>query len=306
MLFLCYGVEKSGLAGHSKYDERCWNMKMKRLVFDLWIDIVGGLLIGIGIYNFAANAKFPLAGISGIALILYRLFGIPIGMATIFMNVPIAIVCYRTLGKEFFLKSVRSVIITSVIIDYVVPLLPVYSGDRMLAAICTGIISGLGYALIFMNGSSTGGMDFVSMTVKALKPHISLGKIVFVLDCVIVVLGGVIFRNVDGTIYGLIITYLLTVVIDKVMYGIDAGKMTLIVTEHGQEVADKIDEYIGRGSTLLKGRGSYTGIEKEVVMCACNNKQMYAIRKMVKEVDPKAFTVIMESNEVVGEGFKED
>ena len=281
MFFLCYGVEKSGLAGHSKYDERCWNMKMKRLVFDLWIDIVGGLLIGIGIYNFAANAKFPLAGISGIALILYRLFGIPIGMATIFMNVPIAIVCYRTLGKEFFLKSVRSVIITSVIIDYVVPLLPVYSGDRMLAAICTGIISGLGYALIFMNGSSTGGMDFVSMTVKALKPHISLGKIVFVLDCV-------------------------TVVIDKVMYGIDAGKMTLIVTEHGQEVADKIDEYIGRGSTLLKGRGSYTGIEKEVVMCACNNKQMYAIRKMVKEVDPKAFTVIMESNEVVGEGFKED
>ena len=142
------------------------------------------------------------------------------------------------------------------------------------------------------------------MTVKALKPHISLGKIVFVLDCVIVVLGGLIFRNVDGTIYGLIITYLLTVVIDKVMYGIDAGKMTLIVTEHGQEVADQIDQYIGRGSTLLKGRGSYTGVEKEVVMCACNNKQMYAIRKMVKEVDPKAFTVIMESNEVVGEGFK--
>ena len=279
-------------------------MRIKRIVYDVFVDILGGLLIGVGIYNFAVNAEFPLAGISGIALILYRLFGAPIGMATILMNIPIAIVCYRTLGKTFFVKSVRSVIITSIMIDYIVPMLPVYEGDRMLAAICTGIFSGLGYALIFMNGSSTGGMDFVSMTVKALKPHISLGKIVFVLDCVIVVLGGLIFRNVDGTIYGLIITYLLTVVIDKVMYGIDAGKMTLIVTEHGQEVADQIDQYIGRGSTLLKGRGSYTGVEKEVVMCACNNKQMYAIRKMVKEVDPKAFTVIMESNEVVGEGFK--
>lgn len=281
-------------------------MNWKKLAYDIFIDILGGVLIGVGIYNFAANAEFPLAGISGIALILYRLFGLPIGLGTILMNVPIAVGCYRTLGREFFVRSVRSVIITSLIVDYVVPLLPVYSGERMLAAICTGIFSGLGYALIFMNGSSTGGMDFVTMTIRAKNPHLSLGKIEFVLDCIIVVLGGVIFRNVDGTIYGLIITYLLTVVIDKIMYGIDAGKMTLIVTERGPEVAEKINEYIDRGATLLKGRGSYTGTEKDIVMCACNNKQMYIIRKMVKEVDPKAFTVIMESNEVVGEGFKVD
>lgn len=281
-------------------------LNWKKLGYDILIDIFGGILIGIGIYNFAANAEFPLAGISGIALIFYRLFGLPIGLGTILMNIPIAVGCYRTLGRIFFVRSVRSVIITSLIIDYVVPLLPVYSGDRMLAAICTGIFSGLGYALIFMNGSSTGGMDFVSMTIRAKNPHLSLGKIVFVLDCVIVVLGGVIFRNADGTIYGLIITYLLTVVIDKIMYGIDAGKMTLIVTERGMEVAERINEYIERGATLLKGRGSYTGTEKDIVMCACNNKQMYVIRKMVKEVDPKAFTVIMESNEVVGEGFKAD
>lgn len=281
-------------------------LNWKKLGYDILIDIFGGILIGIGIYNFAANAEFPLAGISGIALIFYRLFGLPIGLGTMLMNIPIAVGCYRTLGRIFFVRSVRSVIITSLIIDYVVPLLPVYSGDRMLAAICTGIFSGLGYALIFMNGSSTGGMDFVSMTIRAKNPHLSLGKIVFVLDCVIVVLGGVIFRNADGTIYGLIITYLLTVVIDKIMYGIDAGKMTLIVTERGMEVAEKINEYIERGATLLKGRGSYTGTEKDIVMCACNNKQMYVIRKMVKEVDPKAFTVIMESNEVVGEGFKAD
>lgn len=279
-------------------------MNWKKLAYDLFIDVLGGILIGVGIYNFAANAEFPLAGISGIALILYRLFGLPIGLGTVLMNVPIAVGCYRTLGREFFVRSVRSVIITSVIVDYVAPLFPVYSGERMLAAICTGIFSGLGYALIFMNSSSTGGMDFVSMTIRAKNPHLSLGKIVFVLDCIIVVLGGVIFRNVDGTIYGLIITYLLTVVIDKIMYGIDAGKMTLIITEKGQEVAEKIDEYIDRGATILKGRGFYTGEEKDIVMCACNNKQMYVIRKMVKEVDPKAFTVIMESNEVVGEGFK--
>ena len=274
-------------------------INMKKLAYDIMIDILGGLLIGAGIYNFAVNAEFPLAGISGIALIFYHLFRLPIGWVTMILNVPIAIGCYKTLGKEFFIRSVRTVIITSLIIDYVVPLFPVYTGDRMLAAICTGIFSGLGYALIFMNNSSTGGMDFITVAIKVKNPHLSLGKIVFITDAIIVTIGGVMFGDVDATIYGFIITYLLTVVID-------AGKMTLIVTEKGKEVAEKIDQYSGRGSTLLKGQGSYSGIEKEVVMCACNNKQMYTIRKLVKEIDPLAFTVIMESNEVVGEGFKEE
>ena len=90
------------------------------------------------------------------------------------------------------------------------------------------------------------------------------------------------------------------------MYGIDAGKLTMIVTEKGDEVAQAIDNISGRGSTLLRGVGSYSKEEKQVVMCACNNKQMYAIRQAAKQVDEKSFIVIMESNEVVGEGFKED
>lgn len=281
---------------------KTWNWK--KLGYDIVIDVIGGILIGVGIYNFAANAEFPLAGVSGLALILYRLFGLPIGWGTILLNVPIAAGCYRTLGRTFFLRSVRSVIITSLITDYIAPLFPAYSGDRMLAAICTGIFSGLGYALIFMNNSSTGGMDFISMAVRVKNPHIPLGKIVFVLDVVIVLFGGAIFRDIDATIYGLIISYLLTVVIDKILYGIDVGKMTLIVTDQGKKVAGIIDEYSARGATILKGKGSYTGNDKDIVMCACNNKQMYAIRKMVKSADPKAFIVIMESNEVVGEGFK--
>ena len=281
-------------------------LDVKKILYSIGVDFLGGLLIGIGIYNFAVNASFPLAGISGIALIFYHLFKLPIGFVTMLLNIPIAILCFKTLGRRFFARSVQSVIITSLVIDYVVPLLPLYSGDRLLAAVCTGVFSGLGYALIFMDNSSTGGMDFITMAVKFKRPHISLGKIVFISDTIVVLIGGFIFRDVDGTIYGMIITYLLTIVIDKILYGIDAGKVTLIVTEKGKEVSRLIDEYSGRGSTLIKAEGSYSGNEKEVVMCACNNKQMYTIRKLVKQVDPTAFTVIMESNEVVGEGFKSE
>lgn len=276
----------------------------RKLLFDILVDVVGGFSAAIGVYNFAANASFPLAGVSGISLIIYRLFGIPIGLMTILLNVPIVLVCFRFLGKRFFLRSLKTLAIASVIMDYIAPLFPVYQGERMLAAVCTGVFAGFGYAIIFMNQSSTGGMDFVTLSVKAKKPHLSLGKIVFAADTLIVLLGGIIFQDVDGVIYGIMITYLVTRIIDKITYGISAGKMALIVTERGKEVAAVIGEF-GRGATFLKAEGSYSGNAKDVVMCACSNKQMFGIKKKVKRVDPDSFTIIMESNEVMGQGFRD-
>lgn len=279
----------------------------KELGLDLLVDLAAGMVIAIGVYNFALNANFPVAGFSGVAIILYHLLGLPVGIGTIILNVPVAIFCYKFLGRTFFLKSVKSMLISSALMDYVAPLLPVYDGSRFLAALCMGVLCGIGYAMIFMRGSSTGGQDFISVAVKKVKPHMTLGIITFVLDMVTIILGTVlVFHDVDGLIYGIIVTYLMAIVMDRIMYGIDEGKLTLIVTERGEELAKQIDAYSGRGSTILKGMGSYSRQNKDVVMCACNNKQMYTIKKMVHKLDPKAFTIIMESNEVVGEGFKEE
>lgn len=282
------------------------NKKWKELTVDMAVDIIAGMVIAVGIYNFALHADFPVAGFSGMAIILYHLFGIPVGAGTILLNVPVAVFCYKYLGKVFFLKSVKTMIISSVLMDYVAPLLPVYDGSRLLAALCMGVLTGIGYAMIFMRGSSTGGQDFITMAVKKAKPHMTLGVITFVLDMITILLGSmIVFQDVDGFIYGVIVTYLMATVMDRIMYGIDEGKMTLIVTEKGREMAAQIDQYSGRGSTILKGIGSYTGKEKAVVMCACNNKEMYTIKRLARDVDPSSFTIIMESNEVVGEGFKE-
>ena len=283
------------------------SINWKEIGMDILIDIVPGMVIAIGIYNFALYANFPVAGFSGMAIILYHLLGIPVGAGTIILNVPVAIFCYKFLGRTFFLKSVKSMVISSFLMDYVSPLLPVYEGDRLLAALCMGVLTGVGYALIFMRGSSTGGQDFISVAIRKVKPHMTLGVITFVLDMMTILLGSVIvFKDVDGFIYGLIVTYLMATVMDRIMYGIDEGKMTLIVTDKGKEVSGKIDEYLDRGSTIIKGTGSYTGQEKDIVMCASNNKEMYTIKRLARQVDPKSFTIIMESNEVVGEGFKEE
>lgn len=273
---------------------------------DILYDILAGLLIGIGLQNFAINAAFPVAGFSGVAIVLFHLIGLPVGLGTIILNVPVAILCFRFLGKNFFFKSVKTIIITSVIIDYIAPLFPAYDGSRFLAALCTGVFCGIGYAIIFTRGSSTGGQDFITVSIKQVKPHLTLGAITFILDLVTIIIGFiVIFKDVDGLIYGIIVTYLMTLVMDKVLYGTNQGKMTLIVTTKGAELSKQIDAYSGRGATILKGKGSFSGENKDVVMCACNNKQMYTIKKIAHRLDPAAFTIIMESNEVVGEGFSD-
>lgn len=289
-------------------ERNCENMKWskaKEIMLDLAADILGGLFIAIGVYNFAVASGFPVAGISGIAILFYHFWNIPIGFMTNILNIPIAIACYRLLGKTFFLKSIKTMLISTVLLDVIAPLFPVYEGDLMLSCICMGVFSGIGYALIYTRDTSTGGADFVIMAVRKWKPHLSLGKIIIIFDFVVVIAGGILMEgDVNSIIYGLISTYILSVVVDKAMYGIDAGKLTLIVTDHAQEVADKISELTDRGSTILKGVGSYSKEEKQVVMCACNNKQMHMVQKAVKEIDKGAFLVTMESSEVRGEGFK--
>jgi len=279
-------------------------ISFKQLAKETAADIAGGLLIAVGVYNFALHASFPLTGVSGICMILYRLFGLPIGLGTVLINIPIAICCFRLLGRGFFLRSIKSMLISSFIIDFVAPLLPVYTGQPLLAAVCTGALSGLGYGLIYMNNSSTGGSDFIIMSIKALRPHMSLGSISFLTDGCIILMGGLMFSDADGIICGMIMAYILSQVVDKVMYGVDRGKVAFIVTSMGSEVAREIERACGRGATLLKGVGSYTGDDLDVVMCACGNKQMFLVQRAVKTADPRAFTVVMESSEVLGEGFK--
>ena len=277
----------------------------KRISIDVLVDMIGGILLTIATYSFAVPADFPMTGVSGVALIFYHSFGLPVGALTVILNIPIIICCYKTLGKQFYIKSLRSTLITSAVMDILGPQLPLYQGDLILAAICTGVLLGIGYAIIFMRGSSTGGFDFIMMAIKYYRPHLSLGKIGFALDAMVILIGAVTIGNgMDSVIYGLVLNYLYSTVLDRLISGTSSGKLTLIISDHPREIVDEIDKLVDRGSTLLKAIGGYTGEEKEVVMCASSSKEMYAIRKRVHEIDERAFVIVVESNEVIGEGFR--
>lgn len=280
-------------------------MSSRRLKWEsIFLETLGSLLVAVSVSNFAAAFQFPMTGFTGISLIMYRLFRVPLGMSNILLNIPVTLLCFRMLGKGFLLRSLRCMVVSSIFMDYVTPLFPVFTGDRLLAAICTGVIGGIGYALIYLQSSSTGGADFIIMALKARYPYLPLGNITFTFAVGVIALTWAIFGDTEGVIYGLIINFLSGAVINKIMYGMNAGKLTMIITEDGRKISEGIESCCHRGSTIIRAMGGYRQEDKDVVLCACSNKQMFQVTKAVKQLDPDAFMMIWESNEVHGEGFR--
>jgi len=276
----------------------------KRMLKSYGIELIGLVLVSIGIYNFAVTAAFPLAGFTGISVIIHRFTDFNIGLIIAALNIPVALLCYRLLGRRFFVRSLISMLLLSVLLDYFAPLFPAYEGPRLLAALACGVIAGAGFALVFTQHSSTGGMDFIVMSIKAKRPHLALGRIILFCDIIPVVAGGILFQDVDGIIYGLIVSFLYATVSDRVIYGANAGKLLLIITDNADLIRNTIEESSARGCTIWDAKGGYMSTDKKVVLCACDNTQMYRVQKAVEIADSKAFTIILESSQVAGEGFQ--
>lgn len=271
---------------------------------NLALEVLGCFISALGTYSFAVVAQVPVTGVAGIGAILYHLWGLPIGMTNILLNIPIVLVCFRLLGRGFFLSSVRCMVLFAFFTDFVLPALPVYSGDRLLAAVCGGVVMGIGDALIYMQNSSTGGLDFVTMAIKVKHPHMPFGNLTFGAAMAVIIANGLVFRDVDAIIYGILLNFLASTVINKMMFGFNSCMLAMIVTEDGPAVCAAIDEAVDRGSTILKAYGGYKQERRDVVLCACSSKQLYEIEKLVKRMDPASFTIMLQANEVQGEGFR--
>ena len=278
--------------------------QISTLLVDLVYDIVGCFIYGVGMVTFASASNFAPGGVSGIAILLNYLTKIPIGFATVLLNIPIILLTFKTLGKKFFARSVKTIVVSWVVVDYLVPLIPNYTGEPILAAIFGGILAGAGLALIYIRDSSTGGSDFVIMAIRKKNPHLSLGNISLDVDSIIIVLGAVVYKNINAMLYGFIMTILYSLIIDKLMYGFDSRKMVMVITEKGKQVADRIGEDVERGVTIANGQGGYTGNDKQILLCTCSKAEVFKIRKIAYQIDPAAFIIVSSVDTAYGEGFK--
>ncbi len=279
--------------------------KYQKQFLDLIYDLLGGVLYAIGVYSFAKTANFAPGGISGLALIVNHLLKFPIGVTTLVLNIPLIFISYKVVGKDFLIRSLRSMIICTIFVDVVFPITIPYSGSSLLAAVYYGIFMGAGLALIYMRGSSTGGTDFLILSVKTKFPHLSLGIVTLAIDLFVILLGWPVFGNIDAVLYGLISTFSVSIILDKIMYGTNARKLLLIITTKGNQIAEKINDKTGRGSTYIKAIGTYSKEDKDIILCACSKAQAYVVTGMIHSIDETAFVMVTETSEVFGEGFIE-
>ena len=278
----------------------------KEKLIDLIYDVTGSILYSIGIYTFATMADFAPGGLTGVALIMNHLWNLPIGIMTILLNIPFVICSYKVVGKRFLLKTTKTMLLCTFFLDIVFTMLPVYTGSKFIAAVYSGVFLGAGLSMFYMRGSSSGGTDFLTMTVKAMYPHLSIGAVTMTIDLAVILLGWPVFGKVDAVLYGLAATFITSLVIDKIMYGSGAGTLAIIITNKGQLAAEKISEITGRGSTCIPAVGTYTGQNRDVLLCACSNSQSYVVKKAVHGIDPDAFVMLTETSQVFGEGFVKD
>jgi len=303
--------KKTTLAPRKKQSVIAYYKKFgwKAIGRDLLHDVVGSFLYAVGISFFAENANFAPGGITGIAMIIHHYVPfLGIGLMSLIINIPVAIICYRLLGQVFFFKSVKSMLISALFLDVIVPLLGSYpdaATNPLLAALFAGALSGIGLAIIYMPGSSTGGTDFIIMSIRKLKPHLSIGTISLVVDGVVILLGWPVFGNINAVLYGVLMTVVSTTVIDKLMYGTGTRRMLLVISDKAQEIANSIMEETERGATLADVRGAYTGKPHQMMMCVCSKVEVFTSRRIINRIDPSAIVMLTTVDEAYGEGFLE-
>ena len=273
-------------------------------LFDLIAFIAGGLLSAVAIDCFTAPNKIAAGGVTGIATILNYLFGLPIGTMIIVINIPLFAVALRYLGKSFVFNSILATAIVSFSVDFLKPFLPVYTGDRMLAALFGGVIYGAGIGLILMHSGTTGGTELLGKLIQIKSPYIPLGRLIIIIDFVIVVLSTLVYASIESGLYALILIFVISKVVNTMMYGLEEGILVLIITDKNERIAEEIFCKIQRGVTYIKTRGAYTDKSRDALMVAISSSEFSKLNTVINEIDRDAFTIVLPSSQVLGNGFK--
>ena len=242
-------------------------------------------------------------GITGLAQIITALLpGAPLGITVICLNLPLFLLGWRLLGGRFLLGSLYAMTAGSLLVDLVAMVWTFQPMEPLLACIYGGLTIGFSVGLMLRRGVTTGGTDLAARLLKLRWGHLPIGQLCLVLDVTVVVAYALVFRDLDRALYSLVALYVSSLVMDRVVYGGDTAKMAFIISDRYREIARALMG-LERGVTLLHGSGAYSGRDKEVLYCVCKRNQIVRLKQIVKGLDPRAFLVVSEAREVLGEGF---
>lgn len=277
---------------------------LKRLAKYLAI-VFGSAVYAIGFQFFMYPNSIVSGGIVGIAMLINHFTRFPVGVMTIIFNIPLFIVAWRHFGLDFLVGSLVGMAVSSAFVDIFAVTGIVLTHDPMLASIIGGVIKGAGLGAVYYVGATTGGMDIVAKMIRMKFPHLNFGTIILVLDAVIIAAYAVILGKYESAMYSVIAMFVVSKVIDLALYGIDNSLICYIISENSEElIRDIISGHIRRGVTVLEGQGAYSHNTKHVIMCVIKRTQIAELRRIVKNVDERAFFVVSDAKNVFGNGFE--
>lgn len=290
----------------AKNNEKKPKKSLKWLI-DIPLIILGSVIYSAGINCFTAPNDIAPGGVGGIATVISFLSGHKIGIGLVFglMNIPLIIAGFIKLGKPMMVKTFLAVVVATVCTDYLSTLFPAYVGDRILAAVFGGLLIGTGIGLVYTREGTTGGTDIINKLIQKAKPHLSLGFIMMITDAVVIVISIFAFGNLESGLYAIIAIFVSSKIMDMILYGGREGKAVLIFSDKSAEIGQEIIDSISRGATFLKGEGVYTHTDKNVICCAVHKNEYVKLKRIVKEIDERAFIITATADEVLGQGFRE-
>ena len=277
---------------------------MLRHVKSILTIIFGAAIYAFGLTYFVVPHHLFEGGATGITLITYYLFNIPISLMNLLINIPLFILAWKIFGSKTLYTSLLGTISLSIwlAIFEKIPLNFNLEGDLVIVALVAGVLLGLGLGIIFNAGGTTGGTDIVARILNKYT-NISVGKLLFALDFLILMLILIIFQDLRLVTYTLLFDFIVSRVIDLIGEGGYAGKGFMIITQKPMEVADKINEELGRGVTFISGQGYYSQKDLKIIYCIVARNEMIKMKELIHTIDPKAFITITEAHEILGEGF---
>ncbi len=268
----------------------------------------GLITLGCAIYSVAfcwwyQPNHLAFGGLTGVSQILHHFFPVlPIGSVTILMNVPLFLIGVRLIGKRSLASSVYAMALSYAMIDIINALYIFPESDHLLSAIFGGVLLGLSTGLMLLSGATTGGTELGARLLKFRLHHLSMGRLCLIIDVVVITAYALVFRSLNNALYGIISLYISSLVMDNVIYGSNTAKMAYIISDKSDGITSALLE-ADMGVTLLDAHGAYSCDNKQVILCAFKNQQLYFIKTMVRDIDRDAFIIVCEAHEVLGEGF---
>ena len=282
---------------------------------DILAIIFGAGIFSFGIYFLVIPFHFYEGGATGITLITYYLFKIPVSIMNLLINIPLFILAWKLLGKKSLYLSLLGTFSVSawMAIFEAIPLshryhhfiFNAFKGDILLACIASGVVLGLGLGIIFNAGGTTGGTDILARIFNKYT-SLSMGKLMLIVDAIVLTTVVVVFQDVRTAMYTLFFILIDTLVIDLIGEGGFAGKGFLIVTSKPEEIAKKVSDDLARGITFIRGMGYYSRKDLDIVYCVVSRNEMKQMKDIINQIDPFAFITISEAHEILGEGFTLD